>query len=83
MRRNMPPTSPERVPCAIPANTNTTSRVAPMLAVVAYGPLPLMNQSAWTLGSVAFTKKAKTPPTTQTTASMIHAVSPPMIASNP
>lgn len=33
--RSIPPTSPLRVPWTIPARTNSNSRVAPMLTVVA------------------------------------------------
>ena len=54
-----------------------------MLTVVAYGPSPVRNQSAWRFGSVESRKKLKTPPTIHTTASMTQAVSPPMMASKP
>ena len=83
MRRSIPPTSPLTTPCAIPANTNTTRSTPPRAAVVAYGPSPVMNQSAWTFGSVESKKKLKTPPTSHTTASTTQAVNPPTIASNP
>jgi hypothetical protein len=83
IRRSIPPTSPLRVPWTIPARTNSNRRLAPMLTVVAYGPVPVMNQSAWTFGSVESRKKLKTPPTTQITASTTHATRPPMMTSKP